>query len=84
MDRRVVITGVGVVTPVGTGVPKFWEAIVAGKSGIGLVTAFDTTGYPTQIAGEALDFDPTATIPPKEIRRMDRFAQMAITASLEA
>lgn len=79
--ERVVITGMGVVTPVGTGVEAFWQGITKGVSGIGPVTAFDASDYPTRIAAEVRDFDPTEYLERKEIRHMDRFVQLAIAAA---
>jgi len=81
-ERRVVITGIGVVTPVGNNLPAFWEAITAGRSGIGRITAFDLTGHVCHIAGEVKDFDPTPFFKvPKDVRRTDRFAQFAVAAA---
>jgi 3-oxoacyl-[acyl-carrier-protein] synthase II len=71
--RRVVVTGLGLVTPLGTGVGKTWKAICAGESGIGRITKFDPTGYDAQIAGEVKDFDPAQFIEKKEIKKMDPF-----------
>src|SRR3954468_19846909 len=82
--RRVVVTGLGMVTPLGNTVASTWEGIVAGKSGIGQITRFDTTGLETTIAGELKDFDPTLFMDRKEVRRADRFAQMAVTAAGQA
>ena len=59
MKNRVVITGIGAITPIGIGKENFWNALLAGKSGINQITRFDATGYTTQIAGEVRDFDPT-------------------------
>ncbi|MCR4420721.1 MAG: beta-ketoacyl-ACP synthase II [Clostridia bacterium] len=81
MKRRVVITGVGVISPVGTGKEKFWEALKAGRSGIGPVTRFKADDFPTQIAGEVKDFDPNNFLEKKDIKRMDRFAQYAVAAT---
>jgi len=81
MDRRVVITGLGPVTPVGTGKEEYWKALCEGKSGISEITAFDTTDYPSRIAGEVLDFEITDYIESKKARRMDRFTHFAIAAS---
>jgi 3-oxoacyl-[acyl-carrier-protein] synthase II len=81
VKRRVVITGLGMVTPLGTGVEKTWEALIAGKSGIGPITKFDATGYETRIAGEVKDFIPENFIDKKEIRRMDVFIQYAMAAA---
>ncbi len=80
-DRRVVITGIGVVTPLGTGIETFWQNLLAGQCGIDRITAFDTTGYDCQIAGEVKQFDAASAFPsPKEARRADRFAQFGIMA----
>lgn len=82
--RRVVVTGLGAVSPCGADVPSTWSAICAGRSGIGRITAFDTTDWAVQIAGEASDFDPEAHFPRKELRRLDRFSQFALVAAREA
>lgn len=79
--RRVVITGVGMVTPLGNDPESTWENLVAGKSGAGPITQFDTTGYSVTFACEAKDFDPTTWIERKQARRMDRFSQLALTAA---
>ncbi len=79
--RRVVITGLGLVTPLGTGVEKTWKALCAGESGIGRITRFDPTGYDAQIAGEVKDFDPAQFIEKKEIKKMDTFIHYAVGAS---
>ncbi|HUQ41828.1 MAG TPA: beta-ketoacyl-ACP synthase II, partial [Candidatus Limnocylindrales bacterium] len=82
--RRVVVTGLGMVSPLGLTVESTWAGIVAGKSGIGQITRFDTTGLETTIAGELKDFDPTLFMDRKEIRRSDRFAQMAVASAGQA
>ena len=79
--RRVVVTGLGLVTPLGTGVEKTWKAICAGESGIGRITRFDPTGYDAQIAGEVKDFDPAQFIEKKEIKKMDAFIHYAVGAA---
>ncbi|WHZ23193.1 MAG: 3-oxoacyl-[acyl-carrier-protein] synthase, KASII [Nitrospira sp.] len=79
--RRVVVTGLGLVTPLGTGVEKTWKALCAGESGIGRITRFDPTGYDAQIAGEVKDFDPARFIEKKEIKKMDTFIHYAVGAS---
>ena len=84
MKRRVVITGMGMVTPLGIGVEKTWEALIAGKSGIGKITKFDASGYDTRIAGEVKDFVPENFIDKKELRRMDIFIQYALAAATMA
>ena len=80
MDRRVVITGLGLVTPVGTGVEKAWAAICAGESGIDKITSFDATGFDTQIAGEVKDFNVEDFLPKKEAKRIENFVAFAIAA----
>ena len=79
--RRVVITGLGLVTPLGTGVEKTWKAICAGESGIARITRFDPTAYDAQIAGEVKDFDPARFIEKKEIKKMDTFIHYAVGAA---
>ncbi|WHZ26729.1 MAG: 3-oxoacyl-[acyl-carrier-protein] synthase, KASII [Nitrospira sp.] len=81
ITRRVVVTGLGLVTPLGTGVEKTWKAICAGESGIGRITKFDPTGYDAQIAGEVKDFDPAQFIEKKEIKKMDAFIHYAVGAA---
>ncbi len=83
-NGRALITGAGAVTPLGTGVENFWDAALHGKSGIGSVTLFDPSPFPSHIAGECSDFDPTDFMSKKETRRMDRFAQFGIAAGLQA
>ena len=82
--RRVVITGLGIVSPIGNDVPTFWESVRAGKSGIGPITMIDASDMTTKIAGEVKDFDPSRRIEPKEAKKMDRFSQFAVYAALEA
>ena len=82
--RRVVITGLGAVTPIGLDARSSWEAAVAGRSGIGFIEAFDASEYPVRIAGEVTGFDPTALVPAKEARRMDRNVLLAVAAAQEA
>ncbi|SDW01146.1 3-oxoacyl-[acyl-carrier-protein] synthase II [Marininema mesophilum] len=84
MAKRVVITGMGVISPIGSDVPTFWNNVITGQSGIGPVTRFDTSDYPTKIAGEVNDFDPANYMDKKEARRMDRFVQFAVAASKDA
>ncbi len=81
MNRRVVITGLGLVTPVGIGVEASWNALCAGKSGIGDITRFDTTGFATRIAGEVKDFHPQDFLPKKEAKRTSFFIAYAIAAT---
>jgi len=79
--RRVVVTGLGLVTPLGTGVEKTWNALCAGESGIRRITRFDPSGYDAQIAGEVTDFDPARFIEKKEIKKMDTFIHYAVGAA---
>lgn len=81
MNKRVVITGTGVVSSTGMGTKAFWDAIKEGKSGIGVVSRWDASNYSTRIAGEISNFDPEQFIDKKEARRMDRFTQFAIVGS---
>jgi 3-oxoacyl-[acyl-carrier-protein] synthase II len=82
--RRVAITGVGAVTPLGNDVATTWEAALAGKSGVDEISAFDTDGLPVRIAGEVKDLDPTGLAAPKELRKLDRNVVFAIAAAKEA
>lgn len=82
--RRVVVTGIGVVSPFGVGLDKFWDSLVEGKSGISTTTAMDLENHPVKISGEVKDFNPEDYIDPKEIKKMDRFTQFAIVAADEA
>ena len=82
--RRVVVTGLGLITPVGIGVKESWTNIINGQSGIGKITKFDCSTFPSQVAGEVKNFDPLAYIPPKDARRMDTFIQFGIAAGIEA
>ena len=79
--RRIVVTGLGLITPLGTGVEKTWKAICAGESGIGRITKFDPAAYDAQIAGEVKDFDPAEFIEKKEIKKMDTFIHYAVAAA---
>ena len=79
--RRVVITGMGVVAPNGIGIDNFWDSLVHGRSGVRRITRFDASSYPSQIAAEVPDFDPTDYMDPKTARRLGRFAHFAIAAS---
>src|SRR5919198_1888656 len=80
-NRRVVVTGLGAITPLGTGLEKTWKALCAGRSGIRRITRFDPSEYPSQIAGEVLDFNPADYIDKKEIKKMDLFIHYAVGAS---
>lgn len=81
MDRRVVITGVGLITPLGIGVKQSWEALCAGKSGIGEITRFDASGFPTRIAGEVKNFNPEDFLPKKDAKRTQLFIAYAVAAA---
>lgn len=84
MECRVVITGMGVVSPIGVGIETFEEALFEGRNGIARITLFDASSYRSQIAGEARNFNPRDYLPPKQIGRMDRFTQMGMVAAEEA
>jgi 3-oxoacyl-[acyl-carrier-protein] synthase II len=84
VKRRVVITGMGVICPLGNDVNTMWQNLAHGKSGIGTITRFDPTGFETTFAGEVRGFDPGETIGKKEARRMDRYTQFAVAAALQA
>ncbi|MEW6020425.1 MAG: beta-ketoacyl synthase N-terminal-like domain-containing protein, partial [Pseudomonadota bacterium] len=81
MSRRVVITGIGVLSPVGTGLDAFWKSLTSGVSGVGPITQFDATDYRVRIAAEVKDFEPTDWIDRKKARRMDRFSQYSVAAA---
>ncbi len=81
MTRRVVVTGMGAMTPVGNDIPSTWAALIAGRGGIGRITRFDPAPYESQIAGEVKGFDPTAFMDRKDVRRTDRFTQLAVAAA---
>jgi 3-oxoacyl-[acyl-carrier-protein] synthase II len=84
-DRRVVITGLGVVSPLGNTMDELWKNALAGQCGIDRITLFDATNFDTKIAGEVKDFDPTAAFPsPKEVRRTDRYTQFGVFAAYQA
>jgi 3-oxoacyl-[acyl-carrier-protein] synthase II len=82
--KRVVITGMGAITPLGNNLTDYWTGLMNGKSGIGLITHFDASRHACRIAGEVRDFDPHDYVDRKEAKRMDRFAQFAVAASLQA
>ena len=82
--RRVVVTGLGAVTPIGNNVGDFWAGIREGKVGIGPITKFDTTDYKVKIAAEVKDFNAKDHMDPRAARRMDPFCQYAVTAAKEA
>jgi 3-oxoacyl-[acyl-carrier-protein] synthase II len=82
--RRVVVTGVGVVTPIGTSTEAFWDGLMSGRPGAGKISAFDASDQPVRIACEASDFDVTEFVPPREVARSDRFTHMALAAAQQA
>src|SRR5699024_7991086 len=82
--RRVVVTGMGTVSPVGNDVATAWANITAGNSGIGMITHFDATDFPTRISGEVRDFDPEQYIPRKDLKKMDPFIHYGIAAGMQA
>jgi len=82
--RRVVVTGLGTLSPVGNTADGFWSSLLQGRSGVGLITRFDTTGYPTRIAGEVRNFDPLDFVDKKEARRLDPYLQYAVASSAMA
>lgn len=82
--KRVVITGLGPVTPIGIGKEEYWDSLIAGKSGVSYITRFDTENFPTKIAAEIKNFTPEDYIDKRELRRMDRFTQYALVATFLA
>ena len=82
--KRVVVTGVGAVTPIGNNVDEFWNGIKENKCGIGPITRFDASEYKVSVAAELKDFNPETIIPKRELKRLDRFSQYAIVAADEA
>jgi len=83
-NQRVVVTGLGVVAPVGNTLEEYWEALLAGRNGIGKITRFDPANHASQVAGEVKGFDPHQYLERKEAKRMDRFSQFALAASFQA
>src|SRR6478752_5088109 len=82
--RRVAVTGLGAVTPIGNDAPSTWRAAVAGESGIDFIKSFDASGFPVRVAAEVKDFDPSGLVNPKEARRLDRNVLLAVAAATEA
>lgn len=82
--RRVVVTGLGAVTPIGLDVPEFWNGLISGKNGVALITHFDTSKFDTKFAAEVKDFNPEKYFDKKSVKRLDRFSQFAIAASVQA
>ena len=83
MTRRVVVTGIGVISPLGTK-EQLWNSLLDGVSGVGRITHFDASDYPVQIAAEVKDFDATEYMEPKAARRMDLFCQYAVAAAVQS
>ena len=81
MDRRVVVTGVGIVSPLGIGTEETWKECIAGTPGVSQITKFDCKGFAVQIAGEVKGFDPAQYADPKDARRMARFSQLAVASA---
>jgi 3-oxoacyl-[acyl-carrier-protein] synthase II len=81
MNNRVVVTGLGAVTPIGNNAAEFWDSLLNGKSGIDLIQSFDTSEYPAKIAGEVKNFDPEEYLDKKDVKRSDRFVQFAVAAA---
>src|SRR5579872_370082 len=84
MARRVVVTGVSVVTALGSETPEFWERLCAGKSGVGPIQRFDCSEFKVRFGGEIKDFDPTDCIPSRDVKRIDRFCQFAMCGAYRA
>src|SRR5580658_7436684 len=84
MFKRVVVTGIGALTPIGNTAPEYWAALIKGVSGAARITRFNPENYKTKFACEVKNFDPVKFIEKKEVRRLDRFAQFAVVASDEA
>ena len=82
--RRVVVTGLGALTPIGSDAPSTWRAAVSGDSGIDFIRAFDASEFPVRVAAEVKDFDPTQVASPKEARRLDRNVLLSLGAAREA
>ena len=82
--KRVVITGMGVISPVGNDVPSFWNSLVTGTCGIGPITAFDTAAYKVKLAAEVKDFNPLLYMDKQEARKQDKFSQYAVAAASQA
>jgi 3-oxoacyl-[acyl-carrier-protein] synthase II len=84
VQRRVAVTGVGLITPLGNDVASTWRSLVAGESGVGAITAFDTSRHSVRVAGEVKGFDPTNWVEKKDVKKMDRFIQFAVAAADQA
>ena len=84
MKKRIVITGIGLITPIGIDKKETWQSLTSGDSGIDTISCFDPEAYETKIAAEVKGFDPTILIGKKESRRLDRFSQFAVASSIQA
>ncbi|SVD05458.1 uncharacterized protein METZ01_LOCUS358312, partial [marine metagenome] len=84
MSRRVVVTGIGIISPLGIGIEENWSAIINGRSGIGPITRFDVESFPVKFAGEVKGFDAEQYMEHKEVKKMDRFIHFAVAASEQA
>src|SRR5436309_3916114 len=84
MTRRVVITGMGTVNSLSADLKGFWQALCAGRSGVGLIEQFDTSAFKVKFGGEVKNFDPETVLDPRTARRLDRFAQFALVAAIDA
>lgn len=84
MEKRVVVTGMGAISPIGNSIEEFWNSIKEGKCGIDFISNFDNEGMKVKVAGEVKNFDPTLTIDKKEAKRMDKYSQYAVAAATEA
>src|ERR671918_237994 len=82
--RKVVVTGLGAVTPLGNDAPSTWRAALAGESGIDFIRSFDASEFPVRVGAEVKDFDPTSVASPKELRKLDRNVVLALAAAREA
>ena len=82
--RRVVVTGLGVVSPVGLDIPSLWDSLMKGRSGIDYINSFDTKDFTTKFAADVKNFDPVTYVNRKQIRHMDRFTQLAVASCLQA
>ncbi|MFT5012574.1 MAG: 3-oxoacyl-[acyl-carrier-protein] synthase II, partial [Dinoroseobacter sp.] len=83
-NRRVVVTGMGMLTPLGSSLESSWDGLTAGKSGIGPISVFDTEGFPVRFGGAVPDFDMSEYLSPKEARRMDGFIQYGLVTGIQA
>src|SRR3990167_251527 len=82
--NRVVVTGIGIITPIGTGIDSFWESSIKGRSGISTISRFNVERYPTRVAGEIKDFDPTKYMPKELADNLCRYSQLGLAAATMA